>query len=61
MTNYGTRTTFRVLGAGAGILGVVYLLIHRFYLTKVEKLRLRKSSGKLLWLKFSFSIYKLEI
>lgn len=42
MANFGTRMTFRVLGAGAGVCGIVYFLVHRFYLVKLENHRLSK-------------------
>lgn len=44
MANFGTRTTFRILGAGAGICGLVYFLLHRFYLARLEKNRLQRKS-----------------
>ena len=45
MANYGTRNTFQIFGTGAGICAVVYFVLHRFYLVKIERLRLRRKSG----------------
>ena len=45
MANYGTRNTFQIFGTGAGICAVVYLVLHRLYLVKIERLRLRRKSG----------------
>jgi hypothetical protein len=46
MANFGTRTTFRILGAEAEIriCGAVYFLINRFYLAKIEKLQRKPTS-----------------
>jgi hypothetical protein len=45
MANYGTRNAFQIFGAGAGLAGVTYFILHRFYLVKIERLRLRRKSG----------------
>ena len=45
MVNYGTRNTFQIFGTGAGICAIVYLVLHRLYLVKIERLRLRRKSG----------------
>ena len=45
MANYGTRNTFQIFGTGAGICAVVYFVLHRLYLVKIERLRLRRKSG----------------
>ena len=47
MSNYGTRATYQMFGSGAFICGVMYFIAHKFYLSKMEKLRLRRKSGKL--------------
>jgi hypothetical protein len=46
MANFGTRTIFCILGAGAGIqiCGAFFFLIRRFYLAKIEKHRLKRKS-----------------
>lgn len=45
MSNYGTRNTFQVFGTAAGFCGLTYFVLHRFYLVKIERLRLRRKSG----------------
>lgn len=45
MANYGTRNAFQIFGAGAGLAGVTYFLLHRLYLVQMERLRLRRKSG----------------
>lgn len=45
MSNYGTRNTFQIFGTAAGFCGLTYFILHRFYLVKIERLRLRRKSG----------------
>lgn len=45
MANYGTRNAFQIFGVSAGLAGVTYFILHRFYLVKIERLRLRRKSG----------------
>nr|CAH0110425.1 unnamed protein product [Daphnia galeata] len=47
MANYGTRNAFQIFGVGAGFAGVTYFILHRFYLVKIERLRLRRKSERI--------------
>ena len=46
IANFGTRTTFRIIGAMAGIGGFLFLAIYLLFTRKIEKSRLRKRNGK---------------
>ncbi|KAI9554090.1 hypothetical protein GHT06_019362 [Daphnia sinensis] len=47
MSNFGTRNTFQIFGTAAGFSGLTYFILHRFYLVKIERLRLRRKSERI--------------
>ncbi len=45
LSSYGTRATYQMFGGYAFVCGFIYFIAHKFYLSNMEKLRLRRKSG----------------